>query len=109
MNIELANAYEMELAAASLASERGDFETAFKHLELPHILSRRHTFAHVRAHCWMLRIGLRRQAPREVVGQMLRVVAALLFSSIWVPAGCTRSSRACSRPSARRCGTIRAG
>lgn len=89
MNTELSKAYAMALAAGETAGSNGDLVTALKHLERAHILSQRHTFAHVRVHWRMLQVGLRRRAPREVVGQMLRMVAALLFSQIWVPAGNT--------------------
>ena len=37
----------------------------------------------------MLRLGLAMGAWREVVGQSTRIVAATLFSRIWVPIGNT--------------------
>ena len=37
----------------------------------------------------MFRVGLRSRDFREVRGQVLRMVAALLFSRIWVPEGNT--------------------
>lgn len=37
----------------------------------------------------MFRVGLRSRDFREVRGQMLRMVAALLFSRVWVPEGNT--------------------
>jgi hypothetical protein len=37
----------------------------------------------------MLRIGWRRRDAREVTGQLARLLAAALFSRIWVPVGNT--------------------
>jgi len=37
----------------------------------------------------MLKIGIRRKDFKEVFGQSLRIVAALVFSRAWVPAGNT--------------------
>jgi Protein of unknown function (DUF3703) len=89
MNLELRDAYEAELHAASKAIVAGHVEPAFHHLERAHILSQRHTSEHVRVHWLMLRLGLTAGAWREVVGQSSRLVAAALFSRIWVPSGNT--------------------
>jgi hypothetical protein len=37
----------------------------------------------------MLRVARRRGDKREIVGQLKRIVAAALFSRIWVPTGNT--------------------
>ena len=72
-----------------LARHNGDLDEAFHHLERAHILSQRSTWRHVRSHLGMLRIGWQRRDPREIVGQLSRLVAATLFSRIWVPVGNT--------------------
>lgn len=89
MNLRLRGAYEAELLAASEAMVAGQVEAAFHHLERAHILSQRHTLEHVRVHWRMLRLGLAMSAWREVFGQSTRIVAAALFSRIWVPIGNT--------------------
>jgi len=89
MKPDLKEAFTAELAAARSVFRRGAFEVAFRHLERAHILAQRHTAPHVTVHWWMLRIGLRRRDPREVLGQIGRIAAALIFSRIWVPAGNT--------------------
>ena len=78
-----------ELEAARMALRGGKPDVAFRHLERAHILGQRHTRAHVTVHWWMLRVGMRRGDGREVLGQVARIAAALVFSSIWVPLGNT--------------------
>ena len=46
----------------------------------------------MRAHLGMLRVGLQRGDHREIIGQLLRVIAALAKSRIWVPLGNTGGS-----------------
>lgn len=82
-------AYAAELAAAQGAIAAGRTEAAFAHLERAHILSQRHTAQHVFVHWRMLRLGASMGAWREVLGQATRMVAASIFSRIWVPAGNT--------------------
>lgn len=82
-------AFEAEMAAARDASLRGDLDTAFRHLERAHIIGQRNILAHTSAHLGMLRIGWQRLDLREVIGQLLRVPAALTKTLIWVPAGNT--------------------
>ena len=85
----LRTAYDAELNAASAGAVRSDTEAAFRHLERAHILSQRHTRQHVRVHWLMLRLGASGRDWREVLGQLSRIVAAAVFSRIWVPVGNT--------------------
>ena len=89
MNPRLRQAYRGELAQAREAERAADLERALRHLARAHILSQRYAFAHAATHLRMLRIGLLRRRPREVLGQASRTLAALLFSRIWVPLGNT--------------------
>lgn len=86
MNGALRAAYESELAAARAAA---DPERAFGHLARAHILSQRHTFQHVYVHGLMLKLGATTRDWREVFGQATRMLAAAVFSRIWVPLGNT--------------------
>jgi hypothetical protein len=79
-------AFEAELAAAAAAAEH---RRRMHHLSRAHILSQRFTWPHVRVHTLMLRAGIQARDAREVLGQLTRIVAAALFSRIWVPAGNT--------------------
>jgi hypothetical protein len=85
----LRTAYEEELLAARRDLAGGDWSSAFSRLERAHVLGQRSTRAHVRAHWAMLRIGWHRRDTREVLGQISRLLGALLFSRIWVPVGNT--------------------
>lgn len=89
MSLALAQAFADELALADAACRAGDLDAAFAHLERAHILGQRSTWRHVRSHVAMWRIGWQRRDAREVFGQSTRLVAATLFSRIWVPVGNT--------------------
>ncbi len=85
--------YEQEVASADEALQRNDFEAAFRHLERAHVLAQRVTGRHTFIHWRMLVAGLRRGDRREVVGQVPRLVASILFSRLWVPRGNSGRSR----------------
>lgn len=93
MGPTLRDALEAELRQATAAEAAGDATLAFRNLERAHILAQRDTGAHVRVHLRMLGWGWRRREIREVAGQAVRVVAAALFSRIWVPVGNTGGAR----------------
>lgn len=67
---------EIELNAAQAAERAGDPLAAFRHLERAHVLGQRSTVQHVRVHMRMLLWGLRHHNPREVAGQITRLVGA---------------------------------
>lgn len=93
MRTELRQALQMALAEAEAAFEHGDLPAAFAQLERAHILGQRMPLVHARSHWLMLRTGWRARDWREVVGQVPRIVAALLFSRLWVPPGNTGRAR----------------
>ena len=85
--------YRQEVQRADQALRRDDFETAFRHLERAHVLVQKMTGRHTFIHWRMLIAGLRRGDVREVVGQLPRIVASILFSHLWVPRGNSGRSR----------------
>lgn len=87
--------YQREMEQADQALRRDDFEVAFRHLERAHVLAQRITGRHTFIHWRMLVAGLRRGDLREVVGQVPRIVASILFSRLWVPRGNTGRARQC--------------
>lgn len=89
MRPALRAAYLTEHAAADAALARAACASAFAHLERAHILSQRFAFAHTWTHLRMFAIGWRRRDLREMFGQVMRSVAALTKSKIWVPLGNT--------------------
>ena len=83
------DAFAREWQMSVAARDAGNFELAFGHLERAHILGQRSTRLHVRSHVGMLGIAWRRRDSREIRGQLARIVAAALFSRLWVPVGNT--------------------
>lgn len=86
MKNRLRAAFDAELDAAAMATEH---RVRLHHLSRAHILSQRYTWPHVRVHVLMLRAGIEGRDARQVLGQVTRIVAAALFSRIWVPIGNT--------------------
>lgn len=86
MNTLLKNAYLAELRAAQSAAS---YAQSFYHLERAHILSQRFTAKHVYVHWLMLKQGLSARDWHEIFGQLKRIVAAAIFSRIWIPLGNT--------------------
>lgn len=83
----LRNAIAEAFYEAGIATTVKDYRTAYRWLERAHILTQRMPLAHARSHWMMLKVGLLTRDWREVVGQVPRVVAALVFSKVWVPIG----------------------
>ncbi len=82
-------AFDREWRNSRAARDAGDFNAAFQHLERAHILGQRSTRLHVRSHVGMLGIAWQRRDLPEIAGQLIRIVAAALFSRLWVPVGNT--------------------
>ena len=79
-----------ELQRSRAAERAGDRDVAFLHLERAHVLGQASTWQHVRVHFHMLRWGIRHRRPREVVGQLVRLVGAATKTAIGlVPEGNT--------------------
>lgn len=89
MNATLRTAYLAELDLAGAALARNEPASSFHHLERAHILGQRHTVQHVYVHWRMLKLGIAVGDRREIFGQMVRIVAAALFSRLWIPVGNT--------------------
>lgn len=92
MSARLKQAYEAEMQLGRGLAARGNLDAAFQHFERAHVLSQRYTVPHARAHWAMLEVGWSKRDAREVLGQLARMPAALLFSRIWVPVGNTGGS-----------------
>ena len=86
---ELMTAYGAELERGYSSLARGELASAFHYFERAHVLGQRSTRVHVRAHLAMLKVGWLRRDRREIAGQLSRIIAASLFSRIWVPDGNT--------------------
>jgi Protein of unknown function (DUF3703) len=86
-------AYREEVSLARLALQCRNYDVCFVHLERAHVLAQRMTVRHTYVHWLMLVAGVRRRDYREVLGQVPRMLASLLFSRLWVPRGNTGRAR----------------
>jgi len=66
-----------------------DNAIAFYHFENAHILGQKHVWRHTISHYWMFVFGIKTNNGKEMIGQVLRMIASLLFTIIWVPLGNT--------------------
>lgn len=89
MQQRLIEAINIEMAKAIQCYEENALDSAFYHLERAHVLGQSFTIPHTRTHWWMLKVGFKKRHVREVIGQITRIIASLLFSKIWVPLGNT--------------------
>ena len=81
--------YRQQVATFSDQLAKSDWIGLHKSLAHAHIVGQKNTFAHTYSHFLMLRVGLRKRDFKEIFGQSTRILAALLFSRIWVPKGNT--------------------
>ncbi|WP_297833066.1 sterol desaturase family protein [Thermomonas sp.] len=86
-------AFAQRLAAGYAAMRAGDAERAYALFEEAHVLGQARTVSHLRSHwaflCWSVRFGDR----RETLGQGPRLLAAALFTWLWMPRGNTGGAR----------------
>lgn len=81
---------EHELATATALIDAGRPAAAFAHFERAHVLGQFDTRLHVRTHWRMLCHGAARRDPREVAGQLLRLLGAATMTAFgWLPHGNT--------------------
>jgi len=93
MNMKLQVVIDEAFAQAQQELRARRSAEALVWLERAHILTQRRPWLHARSHWLMLRAGWQQGDMREVLGQMPRILAALLFSRIWVPIGNTGRAR----------------
>lgn len=86
-------AFETALAQGYTALDAVDAGAAYAAFERAHVLGQPGTRTHVRTHVAFLRWALDQHDPREIVGQLLRVAAAALFTWLWMPRGNTGGAR----------------
>lgn len=89
MNKELKYAFQQEMTTAKAHYCQGEFKKCFYHLERAHILGQSFVIPHTIAHWWMLKLGMKTADVKEISGQILRIIASVIFSRIWVPKGNT--------------------
>ena len=81
---------EQELLDASMCQKNNDAHREFYHLERAHVLGQESTYWHVKVHVLMLIWGIRNRAPKEIVGQVMRILGAATKTAVGlVPKGNT--------------------
>lgn len=93
MNMKLQVAIDEAFAQTQQELRARRSAEALVWLERAHILTQRRPWLHAHSHWLMLRAGWQLGDRREVLGQLPRIVAALLFSRLWVPIGNTGRAR----------------
>jgi hypothetical protein len=76
MKPRLRHHFEHELQQSQEAETRGDLASAWTSLERAHILSQAHAGPHLRVHCAMFTFAWRTRNPRELLGQIPRLLLA---------------------------------
>ncbi len=74
--MNLSEHIQAEITTADALAKSGDTTAAFHHLERAHVLGQASTFEHTRVHWRMFKLGLRTRSPREIWGQIVRIVGA---------------------------------
>jgi len=75
-NEALTTAIVHELAQAESLELSGDYHSAFYHLERAHVLGQASTYQHTRIHWRMFKHAIKQRSPREIWGQIVRIVGA---------------------------------
>lgn len=78
---------ELRLNSGIRSFQSGDYNQAYQYFEESHILGQTFIKEHTLSHWWMLRVAFRTNDAREVIGQIPRMMASVVFSKIWVPKG----------------------
>ncbi|WP_260681493.1 DUF3703 domain-containing protein [Aliiglaciecola sp. M165] len=73
---------ENKLSQSDQARANNDVQAEFKYLEDAHVIGQQSTFYHTLIHWRMLQYGLRNRRPKEVLGQIIRLVGALTKTAI---------------------------
>jgi len=89
MKSKLRIAFNQEMSLSKEMYKKENYSESFYHLERAHILGQSYIIPHTQSHWWMLKLGFKRHDIKEVIGQITRILASIIFSRIWVPIGNT--------------------
>lgn len=82
--------FKSELAAADKAMANGELTQSWRHLERAHILGQPYAYQHIFVHWEMLKFGIRIKSPKEILGQLPRLLVGGVKSFVGhVPVGNT--------------------
>lgn len=90
MKTDIKKAFNQEMVDARKWFGEDALDKAFHSLERAHILGQRYFIKHMITHWWMFKIALKRADAKELLGQILRLIAVVPGYLIgWVPKGNT--------------------
>lgn len=80
--------FDKELQLFNNEYRLGKLDIAWNHLERAHIIGQRYPFAHSFVHWKMLQFGIRIKSPKEIIGQIPRLIFGGIKSFVGtVPVG----------------------
>lgn len=88
-NQQLKTAFYNQLNKGKEYLKDKNYKASFYHFENAHVLGQKHLLRHTISHYWMLIYGFKTKKSKEVIGQIARILASILFTLIWVPEGNT--------------------
>jgi hypothetical protein len=88
-HLQLKTQFYLQLQLGKIALKTTDHQSAFYHFENAHILGQKHVWRHTLSHYWMFVYGIKTKDIKEIIGQIFRMIASLIFTLIWVPLGNT--------------------
>lgn len=90
MPVALKPYYREELAQYRKALDAGHLQLAWRHLERAHVIGQAYPWEHSFAHWKMLKFGFRIKSPREITGQIPRLLVGGVKSFVGkIPVGNT--------------------
>jgi hypothetical protein len=82
--------YEKELSAYEASLQKNKLQQAWQHLERAHVIGQAYPFQHSYVHWKMLQFGMKIKSPKEVIGQVPRLLVGGVKSFVGkIPAGNT--------------------
>lgn len=89
----LRKAFQTELEKGKGYLQQRSFSDAYYHFERAHILGQCFVWPHFVSHCYFLKLGILKQDPHEIIGQIIRIIGGTIGSAInKVPVGNTGGS-----------------
>jgi hypothetical protein len=88
----LKSAFYHQLKLGKIALNKENYKVSFYHFENAHILGQKHVSRHTISHYWMLLLGIKSKNIKEIIGQIVRIIASILCTFIWVTKGNTGGS-----------------
>ncbi|MCC7307904.1 MAG: DUF3703 domain-containing protein [Acidobacteria bacterium] len=89
----IAEAVDREIALAEELTASSNLHSAFHHLERAHVLGQASTYHHTRIHLRMLNLAIKLRSPREIWGQLFRIIGASTKTPLGIyPTGNTGGS-----------------